>query len=161
MQGALAELRAPVTVTTREPFAETTACSPIAPTPPNQGDVMNTVDVATIPARRAPLPDGPTVRTLLGSNIGLPVAVLHVSLPADGRLPEHAHGPSHIVLIPLHGHVWLRHEGNDHDLGPGTATHIDIGERVSLANSGPEPAELLVVATPPDFADTLSVWPTA
>mgnify|MGYP001396259630 CR=1 FL=1 len=65
------------------------------------------------------------------------------------------------MLIPPHVHVRLRHEGNDHDLGSGTATHIEIGERVSPANSGPEPAELVVVATPPDSPHTLTVWPTA
>lgn len=114
---------------------------------------MNILDVATIPARRTPLPDGPTVRTLLGLE-HRPSRRGPARDPADGgRLPEHDHGPSHVVLIPPHGHVRLRHEGNDHDLGPGTATHIEIGDRVSIANSGPEPAELMVVATPPDFAE--------
>ncbi|NMH97297.1 cupin domain-containing protein [Pseudonocardia acidicola] len=121
---------------------------------------MNIVDVAGAPARRAPIPDGPTVRPLLASDSGAPVAVLHVTLPAGGRLPEHDHGPSHVVLFPLQGQVRLHYDGNDHDLGPGTATHIRVGERVSLANPGPDPAELLVVAAPPDFAAALSAWPT-
>lgn len=122
---------------------------------------MNIVDIATTPARLAPLPDGPTVRALLGPNGGPPVAVLHVNLPAGGGLPEHDHGPSHVVLIPLQGQVRLHQDGTDHDLGPGTATHIAIGERVSLANPGPDPAELLVVAAPPDFADIVTAWPPA
>lgn len=122
---------------------------------------MNIVDVATTQARRAPLPGGPTVRTLLSRDSGPPVGILHVTLPAGGRLPEHDHGPSHVVLIPLQGRVRLRHAGNDHDLGPGTATHIDVGERVSLANPGADPAELLVVAAPPDFAEAVAAWPPA
>lgn len=122
---------------------------------------MDIVDVATAPARRAPLPDGPTVRPLFGSDSATPVAVLHVTLPAGGRLPEHDHGPSHVVLIPLQGQVRLHHDGNEHDLGPGTATHISVGERVSLANPGAGAAELLVVAAPSDFAAVLSAWPTA
>lgn len=122
---------------------------------------MNIVDVAGVPPRRAPLPAGPTVRPLLGPDSGAPVAVLHVTLPAGGGMPEHDHGPSHVVLIPLHGRVRLLHEGTDHDLRPGTATHIGVGERVSLTNPGPDHAELVVVASPPDFAAALSAWPTA
>lgn len=122
---------------------------------------MKTVDVATAPTRRAPIPDGPTVRPLLGPDSGVPVAVLHVSLPVGGRMPEHDHGPSHVVLLPQKGRVRLHHDGNDHDLAPGTVTHIGVGERVSLANPGPDPVELLVVAAPPDFAAAVSAWPTA
>ena len=123
---------------------------------------MHVVDITTAPARRAPIPDGPTVRTLHGSPDGVaPVAVLHVTLPAGGGMPEHDHGPSHIVLIPLQGQIQLRQNGQGHDLAPGTATHIDLGERVSLSNPSTEPAELLVVAAPPDFADALTAWPPA
>lgn len=35
---------------------------------------------------------------------------------------------------------------------PGSAAHIDTGERVSLANPGTVPAPLLVVISPPEFA---------
>ncbi len=122
---------------------------------------MNIVEIAGATARRGPMPNGPTVRPLLGSESGSPVAVLHVTLPARGGMPEHDHGPSHVVLLPLRGQVRLHHNGNDHDLAPGTATHIGVGERVSLANPGPDPAELIVVAAPPDFATALSAWPPA
>jgi quercetin dioxygenase-like cupin family protein len=76
------------------------------------------------------------VRSLFGSESGTPVAVLHVTLPVGGRLPEHDHGPSHVVLIPLHGRDRLHHDGDDHDLGRGTAAHIGVGERISLINRG-------------------------
>lgn len=122
---------------------------------------MNIVDIPTSPARRAPLPGGPIVRSLLGPDTGAPVAVLHVTLPAGGHMIEHDHGPSHVVLIPLRGRIRLSHDGADHDLVPGSATHIDVGERVSLADPGPEPAELVVVAAPADFVDALADWPTA
>jgi quercetin dioxygenase-like cupin family protein len=122
---------------------------------------MKIVEVATAPTRRAPMPDGPTVRPLLGPDSGAPVAVLHMTLRVGGRVPEHDHGPSHVVLFPLQGRVRLHHDGNDHDLGPGTVTHIGVGERVSLANPGPDPVELVVVAAPPDFAAALSAWPSA
>lgn len=122
---------------------------------------MKIVDVAAAPARRAPFPGGPTARPIFGPDSGAPVAVLHITLPVGGRLPEHDHGPSHVVLIALRGQVRLHHDGNDHDLGAGTAAHIGVGERVSLANPGPDSVELVVVAAPPDFAATLSTWPTA
>lgn len=122
---------------------------------------MNIIDIPSSPARRGPVADGPTVRPLLGPDSGAPVAVLHVTVPAGGGMPEHDHGPSHAALIPVLGQLRLRHGGDDHDLGPGTATHIGVGERVCLANLGAEPAELIVVAAPPEFADALISWPTA
>jgi quercetin dioxygenase-like cupin family protein len=123
--------------------------------------IMKIVDIAAAPARRAPIAAGPTVRPLLDTDCGAPVAVLHITLPVGGRLPEHDHGPSHVVLCPLQGQIRLHHDGNDHDLGPGTVTHIGVGERVSLSNPGLDPVEVVVVASPPDFAAALSSWPTA
>jgi quercetin dioxygenase-like cupin family protein len=76
-------------------------------------------------------------------------------------MPEHDHGPSRVVLIPTGGELRLRQGENEHSLSPGTATDIGVGERVSLANCGLEPATLLVVATPPDFVTALSTWPPA
>ncbi|MCE3556446.1 cupin domain-containing protein [Pseudonocardia sp. RS11V-5] len=122
---------------------------------------MNIVEITSAPARRAPTPDGPTVRLVSDPDGGAPVAVLHVTVPAGGSMPEHDHGPSHVVLIPLRGRIRLHHDGVDHDLAPGTATHIGIGERVSLANPATDNAELLAVAAPPDFAAALSRWPAA
>lgn len=40
---------------------------------------------------------------------------------------------------------------HQHDLRPGTATHIGVGER-QHPNPGADHAELLVLAAPPDFA---------
>jgi hypothetical protein len=45
----------------------------------------------------------------------------------------------------------LHHGGANHDLRPGTATHIGGGD-VSIPNPSPDHAELVVVATSPDFA---------
>jgi hypothetical protein len=52
----------------------------------------------------------------------------------------------------VHGRVQLHHDGANHDLRPGTATHIGVGEPVSSPNPGPDHAELVVVAASPDFA---------
>jgi len=67
-------------------------------------------------------------------------------------MPEHDHGPSQVILFPQQGQVRLHQDGDDHDLAPGTVTHIRVGERVSLANPGPNPAELIALIAPPDFA---------
>lgn len=89
------------------------------------------------------------------------VAVFHIEIPADGGMPEHAHGPSEIVLIPLAGTIELLHNGQSRTLLPGMAAHIGVGERVSVANPGTETASVMAVAGPPDFTDNLAAWPTA
>jgi quercetin dioxygenase-like cupin family protein len=87
------------------------------------------------------------------------VAVIHVEIPAGGGMPEHDHGASQVVLIPLVGSVQVRHGQDVHTVVPGSAAHIDTGERVSLVNPGSEPASLMVVASPPEFAAGLAAWP--
>jgi quercetin dioxygenase-like cupin family protein len=74
---------------------------------------------------------------------------------------EHDHGPSAVTLIVLSGRVQLGHNGDQRVLDPGTVASIDIGARVSLGNPHPEPATLLAVITPPDFANAVSNWPTS
>ncbi|MGW7380660.1 cupin domain-containing protein [Streptomyces sp. NPDC054794] len=81
-------------------------------------------------------------------------------MPAGGGMPEHDHGPSEIVLIPLAGSVELRHDGLARTLSPGMTAHIAVGERVSLANPGTEPASVMAMASPPDFTRSLAGWPT-
>jgi hypothetical protein len=49
----------------------------------------------------------------------------------------------------------------DRTLSAGMAAHVGRGERVSLANPGPEPASLMVVASPADFARQVATWPAA
>ena len=91
------------------------------------------------------------MRPLLGPDSGAPVAVLHVTLPAGGGLPEHDHGPSHVTLIPLHGQVRLLHDGPNTTCGPEPRA-TSASASVSIPNPGADHAELLVVAAPPDFA---------
>lgn len=121
---------------------------------------MHVTDIGSATRRRAPVADGPTVAPLTTPETSDRVAVVHMELPAGGRMPEHDHGPSQIVLIPVSGSVELRHGEDVHALGPGSAAHIGTGERVALANPGSEPASLMVVASPPEFASRLSAWPT-
>lgn len=122
---------------------------------------MLITEIGTVPRRRAPVPGGPTAAMLTDPDTSSQVAVVHLEIPADGGMPEHDHGDSEIVLIPLSGSVELWHRGEPRTLRTGMAGHIATGERVSLANPGPEPASLLVVVTPPQFAERLAAWPTA
>jgi quercetin dioxygenase-like cupin family protein len=123
---------------------------------------MHIAEIATSPRRRAPVPGGPTAALLTTAETSDQVAVLHVELPAGATMPEHDHGASQIVLIPLAGSVELHHNGQSRTLTAGTAAaHIAIGERVSLANPGDQPASLMVVASPPEFAGRLASWPPA
>lgn len=139
---------------------------------------VHVVEITSLPARRAPITDGPTVRALpigsgdtdLTSDTGSSggeasshggAAVLQVCLPAGAGMPEHDHGPSAVTLIPVSGRVQLGHRGDRRMLGPGTVAFIDIGERVSLRNPDPDEATLLAVVAPPDFAEAVSSWPTS
>ncbi|UXY31977.1 cupin domain-containing protein [Streptomyces sp. HUAS TT20] len=123
---------------------------------------MHVAEIATSPRRRAPVPGGPTAALLTTEEISDQVAVLHVELAAGTTMAEHEHGASQVVLIPVAGAVEVHHEGRVWTLTAGTAAaHIGVGERVSLANPGAEPASLMVVVSPPEFADRLASWPQA
>ncbi|MGW4560845.1 cupin domain-containing protein [Streptomyces sp. NPDC004561] len=122
---------------------------------------MHIAEIATTPRRRAPLPNGPTAALLTTAETSDQVAVLHVELPVGAAMPEHDHGASQIVLIPLSGSVEVRHAGEARTLTAGTTAHIATGERVSLANPGTEPASIMVLASPPEFADRVKSWPLA
>lgn len=121
---------------------------------------MHVAEISTSPRRRAPVPNGPTAAVLAAAETSDQVAVVHLELPPGGAMPEHDHGPSGIVLIPMAGVVELHHNGQVRTLQAGTvAAHIAVGERVSLSNPGDAPASLMVVASPPQFADRLAGWP--
>lgn len=123
---------------------------------------MHVADIATSPRRRAPVPGGPTAALLTTAETSDRVAVLHIELPAGAAMPEHDHGASQIVLIPLSGSVELRHNGETRTLTAGeAAAHVALGDRVALANPGDQPVSLIVVASPPEFADRLASWPPA
>src|SRR5579875_3360645 len=122
---------------------------------------MHIAEIGGGTRRRAPFPGGPTAEPLVPAEISGQVAVVHLEIPAGGGIPEHDHGASQIVLIPLSGSAELHHDGQARALSPGMAAHIAMGERVRLANPGTEPASLMVVASPPEFAGHLESWPAA
>lgn len=117
--------------------------------------------ISTAPRLRAPIPGGPTAAPLTQASGSDRVAAVHLEIPAGGEMPEHDHGASEILLIPLSGTAELRYEGQARALTPGMTAHIATGERVALANPGTGPVSLMVVASPPDFAGRVAKWPAA
>jgi quercetin dioxygenase-like cupin family protein len=122
---------------------------------------MHIAETSTATRRQAPHPNGPIAQALTNSDVSDQLAVIHVELPAGAAMPEHDHGASQIVLIPLSGSVVVGHDGTKQTLSVGSAAHIATGERVSLENPGTEAASLMVVASPPEFAGRLASWPLA
>jgi quercetin dioxygenase-like cupin family protein len=94
-------------------------------------------DIGESLRRRAPISGGPTAVMLTPGGTSGQLAAIHMGIPPGGGMPEHDHGPSEILLIPLNGSAEIRHGGQVRALPPGTAAHIARGERVSLANPGP------------------------
>ncbi len=118
-------------------------------------------DVDAGERRRAPFPGGPAVRVVVGTAVDAPVGVLEVTMPAGGAMPEHDHGDSAVLLVPLAGRFRLVEAGGGdaNTLEPGTVATIPVGVRVRLENAGDAEARTLVVLTPPDFAERLETWP--
>lgn len=110
--------------------------------------------------RRAPGASGPSAEPLLTSSVSEAIGVVHLEIPAGVAMPEHDHGASQIVLIPLSGSLELRQGERRERLLIGTLAHVGVGERVGLANLEGVPATVLVVASPPQFVDRIaSAWP--
>ncbi|MGH3151568.1 MAG: cupin domain-containing protein [Streptosporangiaceae bacterium] len=124
---------------------------------------MLVVQISTVPGGQGCVPAGPAAATLILPAGSAGMAAVHVELP-EGR-PGSDPGTAEIVLISLCGTAELRHE-DGHD-GPavtllaGRAAYITRGERVSLTNPGSEPASVMVIASPPEFAGQLATWPAA
>ncbi len=114
--------------------------------------------------RQAPFPGGPAVRIVVGAAEATPVGVLEVTMPVGGAMPEHEHGESAVLLLPLAGRFRLVETGDAGqaiEIEPGAVATIPVGRRVRLENAGEVEARTLVVLTPPDFAERLDDWPAA
>lgn len=62
---------------------------------------------------------GPTAALLTPADASERVAAIHVKLPAGGGMPEHDHGASEVLLVPLAGSVEVRHGGQAWTLSVG------------------------------------------
>lgn len=121
---------------------------------------MLVVQISAVPGDQGCVPAGPTATTLVLPAGSAGMAAVHVEIP-DGE-PGFDPGTAEIVLLQLCGSAELRHEnGPAMTLLTGRAACITRGERVSLTNLGSEPASVMVIASPPDFAGRLATWPAA
>lgn len=124
---------------------------------------MHVVRLGTGAIRTAPFENGPRVEVLVGEHPGgdRRLAAAHVVVPPGGVMPEHDHGESEAIVALRQGRVVLQSGERRETLEPGSLAVIGVGERVSLANAGSEPASLLAFFAPPAFVRTLTAWPAA
>jgi quercetin dioxygenase-like cupin family protein len=73
------------------------------------------------------------------------VDIFHLRIPPHGRTPEHDHGSSRAVLVPLSGVVRCHQGARVRTLPVGRTARLGAGERVRLVNPSARPASLLVV----------------
>lgn len=114
--------------------------------------------------RRAPVPDGPELEIVIGAGRGHPFGVLDVTVPVGAAMPEHDHGVSEALLVPLAGSLRLVEVGEAEratELASGALATIPVGCRVRLENAGEVEARLLVVLSPADFVAQTERWPAA
>lgn len=110
--------------------------------------------------RRPPTPNAPTVEVLFGGDDGGPdVGVVRVSVPAGAVMPEHDHGGSDVVLVPVVGSVEISDADGTIAVGVGDAALLRKDETVSLRNPGDGAAEVIVAAGPPAFVASIRAWP--
>lgn len=83
------------------------------------------------------------------------LAAVRVTVAAGARMPEHDHGSSDALLVPLTGRLTLRDRDGEVQLAPGAITFIAAGERVSVENPSEEPASMVVCFAPPTFVARL------
>ncbi len=109
--------------------------------------------------RQPPVPHGPTVEVLFGGDEGGPaVGVVRVEVPPGAGMPEHDHGGSDVVVMPVVGGVEISQGQRTVAAGVGDAVLIRRDERVALRNPGDEPAQLVVAAGPATFVASMRAW---
>lgn len=110
--------------------------------------------------RKPPVDGAPTITILFGGDPGGPaVGVVQVEVPPGGRMPEHRHGGSDVVLVPVAGTVTISKGTESITVNTGDAALVSKDEAVSLANGGAEPARIVVAAGPADFVAQIRQWP--
>ncbi len=110
---------------------------------------------------RAPFPGGPGAEVLVGTEDDWPMGVAHVVIPAGGGMPEHDHGSSAAMVLPLDRPLVMIdvNEQREIEVGPGEVVTIPIGDLVEVQNRGEEDATIAVIFNPPDFTRQLDSWP--
>lgn len=122
---------------------------------------MRVLTTGSGPVHQAPFPNGPTAQVLIDEqSADGQLAAAHVTIPAGGNMPEHAHGDSTALVVPLTGELVIRSGQHTEKVAPGVVVLLDQGERVSLSNETSQPVSMLGVFAPAGFIGTLTSWPT-
>lgn len=122
---------------------------------------MRVVATGIGPARQAPFPNGPVAEVLIDEHAGAgQLGVAHVTIPPGGGMPEHTHGESTVLIVPLAGELLIASGEHQEKVTPGVVVLLDHSERVRLANQTSEPVCLLAVFAPAGFVRALASWPT-
>lgn len=110
--------------------------------------------------RKPPGEGTPTVTVLFGGELDGPdVGVVRVEVPPGGAMPQHTHGGSDVVLVPVAGKVVISKGEESITVGTGDAALVRKDEAVSLANHGTETAQIVVAAGPANFVAGIRQWP--
>lgn len=123
---------------------------------------MQIVATGSGPVHQAPFPSGPAAEILIDERPGTGrLAAAHVVLPPGGGMPEHEHGESEALVVPLTGELVIVSGDQQEKVAPGVVVLLARGERVRLANDTSAPVSLLAVFAPASFVRALSSWPAA
>ena len=121
---------------------------------------MRVLTLGTEPVHQAPVANGPAAEVLIDEDTGGgQLAAVHVTIPPGGGMPEHAHGESTALVVPLVGELLIGSAEHQEKVTQGVVVLLDRGERVSLTNQTSQPVSLLAVFAPAGFVRALSSWP--
>lgn len=110
--------------------------------------------------RQPPGENTPTVTVVFGGTQDGPhVGLVRVRVPVGASMPPHRHNGSDVIVTPVTGRVRISDAQTSVEVEVGGSVLIRKDEEVSLANSGEEPAEVIVSAGPADFIAGIRQWP--
>jgi hypothetical protein len=106
---------------------------------------------------RAPFPGGPGAEVLVGTEDDWPMGVAHVVIPAGGGMPEHEHGSSAAMVLPLDQPVVMVdvNEPAELEARPGDVVTIPVADLVEVRNRGEADTTIAAVFNPPEFTRQL------
>ncbi len=109
---------------------------------------------------RQPAPGAPVVEVLFGGDESGPdVGLVRVDIAPGSGMPEHDHGGSDVVLVPIVGSVVVSKGDESFSVGVGDALAIRKDEKVALRNPSDETAHVVVAAAPTAFVTAIRSWP--
>lgn len=123
---------------------------------------MRIIGTGTGPFHQAPFRNGPAAEVLIDEQAGAgQLAAAQVTIPPGGGMPEHAHGESTTLVVPLTGELLIASGEHQEKVTQGVVVLLDYEERVSLTNQTSQPVTLLAVFAPAGFVRTLTNWPAS